>query len=226
MKKLFKWKMKKKVRGIAAPYWEWFNRTRFVADRIKELGHEEIRVLDVGGTKKENLLRKMGIRNIVAANICNDADIITSGHKLPFKDSSFECVTCIDTLEHIPQDIRGQLVQELIRVASRAVFIVAPVDTKENNRAEDIVLKHLSAGFIKEHRVFGLVDFEKIKLAVLEASRQGRVEIMKEADLDDLMYWVAMMLGDKVEVSELYQELYFLENKFHPRRKALSIYLK
>ena len=218
--------MLKRNSVIADYYWENYNRTLFVANKIKELGLKDFRVFDVGGTRKDNLLGKFGIKNITSLNIQADSDIVASAHQLPIKDRSFECVTCIDTLEHIPQELRLRIIRELIRVASRGVFIVAPVNSEENKRAEQLVLKYLSASFIKEHERFGLVDFDEIKHEIEDIKKEGKIELIKEGDLDNLMYWVAMMLGDKLEVSKLYQELYFLENKFHPRRKAISIYLR
>jgi len=225
LSRIFRWNKKRKS---AAPYyWEYYNRTHFVADRIRKLGPAaQGRVLDVGGTAKDNLLEKFGIRNVTSLNIDSDCDVVASGHKLPFDDRTFECVTCIDTLEHIPRELRLAVTRELVRVAGKAVFIVAPADTEENNRTEDIVLKYLgTCAFLKEHRRQGLVDFDEIKRGVEEMKKSGQVASIEEDDLDDLMSWAAMMIGNKVDVSDLYQELFFLENKFLPKRKALSIYL-
>jgi hypothetical protein len=212
-------------KGRSEFYWESYNRTLFVADRIKSLGAGGGRLLDVGGTKRDNLFARFGIGEITTVNILKDADIVSSAHDLPLEDSSFDCVTCIDTLEHVPVEMRPKIIRELVRVASKAVFIVAPVDSPENVRAEELVLKHLSAQFIKEHRAFGLVDFGRVRDELESIRRTGVIERIDENDLDDLMAWVILILGDKVEPSRLYQELYFLENRFHPRRKAVSVYL-
>ena len=40
----------------------------------------------------------------------------TTGHKLPFPDSSFDCVTCIEVIEHIPADLREATMREVWRV--------------------------------------------------------------------------------------------------------------
>ena len=224
MKKLFKWKKKKAP--VTEYYWEWFNRTFVVTNKIKQLQLKNYRVLDVGGTKRENLLKKMGIENVVSANIIDDADVRASGYDLPFKDRSFECVTCVAMLEHVPQELRGKIARELIRVASKAVFVSAPIASEENDRAEEIVLKYLAAGFVKEHRVFGLVDFDRLIPEIRSSVSMGKVSRIQEDDIDNLLNWVVMMVGNKVDVSQLYQELYFLENKFNPRTKVLSIYLK
>lgn len=40
----------------------------------------------------------------------------SSAEKLPFADESFDCVSCIETLEHIPADLRRQCLREARRV--------------------------------------------------------------------------------------------------------------
>ena len=45
---------------------------------------------------------------------------------LPFGDSSFPVVSCIDVLEHLAINDRPRAVRELVRVASRAVLIACP----------------------------------------------------------------------------------------------------
>lgn len=218
---------KKKNRRSAPHYWEYYNRTSFVADRIKGLNADGACVLDVGGNAKDNLLKKFGVPDVLALNIEPDSDVVASGDKLPFGDRTFECVACIDTMEHIPKDMRTAVARELIRVARKGVFIVAPVNSEENNRAEELTLKYLSTcGFLKEHRIRGLVDFDEMRRGIEGMEGSKRIVRVEENGLDDLMSWTAMMIGNKVDVSDLYQELYFLENKFLPKRKALSIYLE
>ena len=45
---------------------------------------------------------------------------------LNFPDKSFQVVSCIDVLEHLPIDVRDRAVDELVRVASRAVLVACP----------------------------------------------------------------------------------------------------
>lgn len=50
-------------------------------------------------------------RNLPAADLYSD-----SAQHVPFPDASFDCVTCIEVLEHIPQNLRAQVLAEMRRV--------------------------------------------------------------------------------------------------------------
>ena len=41
------------------------------------------------------------------------------GEKIPFKDSSFDIVISVDTLEHVPSEKRSLMIDEMLRVAHR-----------------------------------------------------------------------------------------------------------
>jgi SAM-dependent methyltransferase len=46
-----------------------------------------------------------------------DADIHQGyGFQLPFSDAGFQCVSCIEVIEHVPQEYRPQLIAEIRRV--------------------------------------------------------------------------------------------------------------
>lgn len=46
-----------------------------------------------------------------------DADIRQGyGFELPFGDNEFDCVTCIEVIEHVPREYRASLVAEVLRV--------------------------------------------------------------------------------------------------------------
>jgi SAM-dependent methyltransferase len=45
---------------------------------------------------------------------------------LPFSDRAFPVVACVDVIEHLPLNARKRAVQELVRVAGRAVLITCP----------------------------------------------------------------------------------------------------
>jgi hypothetical protein len=53
--------------------------------------------------------------------------IRTDPGPFPWHDAAFDTVVCVDTLEHMPADVRGAFVVELARVAARRVFISCPI---------------------------------------------------------------------------------------------------
>ena len=52
---------------------------------------------------------------------------VSGAQHLPFADESFECVTCIETLEHIPRALRSQCLLEIQRVLKRGGRLVLRV---------------------------------------------------------------------------------------------------
>lgn len=206
--------------------WEWehHNRICFVSERIKKLQISNPRVLDVGGATGNNLLIKFGINHVVTLDIDPGADITASADNIPLEDNSYDIVTCIDTVEHIPKDVRKQVVREIVRVASKAVFLVAPKESEENILAEQLVLKYIKTQFIEQHQIHGLVDFDEIESLLKSMQEDGIIKSYEKTPLDDLLNWVTMMTRGYVDNTRIYQEAYFLENGFFPKRIGLSIY--
>ena len=151
-------------------------------------------------------------------------DIIRISARMKW-DDAYDIVTCIDMLEHVPRKIRRKIIGEIVRVASKAVFLVAPVDSEENYRAEQLVLKYTKNQFIKEHQSYGLVNFEEIESVLRDHQRNKKIKYYQRNEIDDLLNWVTMMIQNRVSKYKIYKEAYFLENQFCPRRIALSIYL-
>ena len=59
--------------------------------------------------------------------------VIGSSEHLPFKSSAFEIVVSCDTLEHIENQERERVIQELVRVASEKIIIACPCNTDAAN---------------------------------------------------------------------------------------------
>ena len=205
-------------------YWEYYNRQIFVSEGIKKFGLERARVLDVGGATGNNLLKRFGIKNVTTLDIEKKADIVASAADMPLDDASYDVVTCIDTMEHIPANDRDKVVRELVRVAARMTFLVAPILSPENNEAESLVLKYRDCSFVKDHQVHGLVDAHRIRSLLGELVEQGTVDRFEEVALDDLHSWVLLMTRGFASELTLYKEAYFLENKFFPKRFGFVIY--
>jgi len=62
---------------------------------------------------------------------------------LPFQDRAFPAVSCVDVLEHLPPEARGQVIRECVRVASRTILIAFP--SGERSRRFDLEYRQACA---------------------------------------------------------------------------------
>jgi hypothetical protein len=89
-----------------------------------------------------------------------------SGLDLPYPDGSFDVVTSLDTLEHIPNANRPRFLSELQRVARYAVLLINPIQSIEADLAEETLNEYIrwildaQQEQLAEHRQFGLPDFQ------------------------------------------------------------------
>jgi len=85
----------------------------FVQEQIKDL--DKPKTLDVGSLNVNGSLRELfedytGLDMREGDNV----DVVANSHELPFKDESFDCVTCVETLEH--DDNPFKTLEEIYRV--------------------------------------------------------------------------------------------------------------
>ncbi|MBL7703062.1 MAG: class I SAM-dependent methyltransferase [Ferruginibacter sp.] len=50
--------------------------------------------------------------------------------QLPFEDGSFDCVTCLEVIEHLPVNVYEQALKELVRVSGKYIIISVPYEEK------------------------------------------------------------------------------------------------
>jgi GT2 family glycosyltransferase len=90
--------------------------------------------------------------------------IRASGAKLPFRDSAFDLVCSLDTLEHIPGEQRPAFLSELLRVTRDGLYLAFPFDSASNRWAESVMVEYANVALknpipaLLEHRQFGLPD--------------------------------------------------------------------
>jgi 2-polyprenyl-3-methyl-5-hydroxy-6-metoxy-1,4-benzoquinol methylase len=99
-------------------------RSRFVAERFRPWLKDSL--LDVGCYEAplREILQDVKYTGI---DIVGRPDItlnLETCERLPFEDNSFECVTCIDVLEHL--DNLHRIFDELIRVTRNSVIVSLP----------------------------------------------------------------------------------------------------
>lgn len=122
-------------------------------------------ILDVGGGV--DALNKF-IKNKVVVSNLQSGDVLADGRNLPFKDNSFDIITSIDVIEHVPKKDRKKFAQELMRVARKKIIISAPLGTKQHIEAEKKLLelfkaKKMKSDFLEEHIKRGLPAFSEMK---------------------------------------------------------------
>jgi glycosyltransferase involved in cell wall biosynthesis len=94
--------------------------------------------------------------------------IRASGVQLPFRDGAFDLVCSLDTLEHIPDELRPAFLSELLRVTRDGLYLAFPFDSASNRWAESVVVEYADVVLktpipaLLEHRQFGLPDRESI----------------------------------------------------------------
>lgn len=147
-----------------------------VAQQIKTFDDAPVAVLDVGGgsgTIREFLDPKRYRLYVLDINIQTLAGIDDSrlgiiagdGCCLPFKDNSFDVVTSIASLEHVPDAMKADYCRELKRVAKRYVIIHCPADSSDGGFQGTIY----DAKFLEWYRR----RFKKDELNTLEHLNSG-----------------------------------------------------
>jgi hypothetical protein len=187
-------------------YWESLNRFDWVTSKIKELNLENSRILDVGGATGDNILRSQFGYNVDTLDVLPNADIVCSATEIPLGSDSYDLVTCIDMLEHVPKEIRQRIIDEMIRVAKFAVLIVAPQDSSANRLAEDLVLSYTKSMFVRQHKEHGLLNTEETLKLLNIYLEQGRISSFQMDQIDDLRTWVMCMTAGYVNVSDIFEK--------------------
>jgi hypothetical protein len=120
-------------------------------------------VLDVGGVPGR-LETYLGGAVVVTANLEGPADVVFDGRHLPFPERSFDGITSIDVLEHLPGHARGAHVDELRRVARRRIVLSTPFGSPAHIESERELadwyerLTGARHRFLDEHLAYGLAD--------------------------------------------------------------------
>lgn len=118
-----------------------FSRYHLIKEVVKTFFKEKrIEILDIGG--KQNLLFSMLKHENLPYNLTvidvlppdestKDYEYIQGDAcKMTFEDNQFDAVVSADTLEHIPDDKKNDLVKEAIRVSKNLIVIAAPFYTE------------------------------------------------------------------------------------------------
>lgn len=138
--------------------------------KIGELIKSTHTVLDVGGGLNK-LSQFCSPKTIVVANLKNSmekSDVLIKKDRLPFAKNSFDVVTAIDVLEHVPKDERTNFLRHLYEVARERVVLSFPVGNNKHLEYEKQIQNWLKNKkkeviYIKEHQKYGLPTTSEIK---------------------------------------------------------------
>jgi SAM-dependent methyltransferase len=145
--------------------YDTFERHRMVA---KLISNGSSSVLDVGGGEK--VLERFAGKPVVVVNL-GQGDVRANGLFLPFAYSTFDTVTSLDVLEHVPPDQRCAFLKELLRVCRSQVVICAPYGSPEHMLSEKRVLDQIhregsSDQMLMEHVENGLPTLETFQSCI------------------------------------------------------------
>ena len=77
-------------------------------------------ILDIGSSKWN--YPKERFKNVITLDLQPPADVIGNVMNLPFKDENFDCVICLETLEHVENPIKAM--DEIYRVLKHGGIFV------------------------------------------------------------------------------------------------------
>ena len=105
-------------------------------------------------------------RSVTALTYVNTKKREASIDELPFADKEFDCVTCLEVIEHLPETIYQKSLDELARVSKQVVIISVP----NNEKLEDSYTKCPNCLSIFNYELH-LRKFDKQKLQQLMSAR-------------------------------------------------------
>lgn len=144
--------------------------------------NERIKVLDVGGgsPEREGQFYWLPLKHVFAGtslvidriHIEKDDYLQADGLGLPVKNGSFDVVSALDVIEHVPEKNRSQLFLELCRVSKSSVVLSAPFRDEKIQRAEELLFEQIKRQYnishqqLLEHKEYGLPEIESVHLAL------------------------------------------------------------
>lgn len=200
-------RMNEPLTSIGFDQYERHAVTRDVLERARErLGRASLRVLDVGGAASA-LSRFLPGDRVISIDVLPSSHgeyVRGTGAALPFKDGSFDVVTCHDTLEHVPPALREPFLREMARVAAEMVLVQGPFDRPGVADAERTVMASArealgpeadTVRFLEEHAAHGLPDLDAT-VAVLR-DMGFAIGVIPNGRLDE--WFLKMLVRDRLQ---------------------------
>lgn len=156
------------IRNKLLPY-DLYERHTVVGQLLqKALGsNSRHTILDVGGRKA--LLDRFLPYQTFSINPDATGHVLGDGGRLPFAPNAFDAVVNIDTLEHLPSQIRLPFIQECLRVSQQIVIVAAPYGSQAHIQLEQALNEQYRQvvgrphHYLSEHVEFGLPNPEQLE---------------------------------------------------------------
>lgn len=141
-----------------------YQRYQSIAAILDRIGEESLTVLDAGGALGYLHLFAPRHHVTVIDRTWEDwpGSLKYSESTIPFSDRSFDVVTAVDTLEHVPAPERASFIRELCRLARKAVLVCGPFNDPDVAESEAVLREFLTHHmgrkdrFLEEHFQNGL----------------------------------------------------------------------
>jgi Methyltransferase domain len=155
------------LRNLSMPY-DLYERHTVVSQLLQQTMPPDANalVLDVGG--RTGLLDRFLPYQTITVNPDGTGLILGDGLKLPFAANSFAAVVNIDTLEHLPAEIRLPFIEECLRVSQKQLIIAAPYGSdghiqleKELNKLHQKIVGRPHQ-YLSEHVAYKLPNPEQL----------------------------------------------------------------
>ncbi|MCA9427073.1 MAG: class I SAM-dependent methyltransferase, partial [Candidatus Omnitrophica bacterium] len=183
-----------------------------VSEICDRLGVDENHtVLDVGGGTGR-LVQYLKSDLVFTVDPYGDGEnhIRASMEDLPIPESSYDVVIQIDSLEHVPDEIRERALREMSRVAERFMIWIGPVDSELAVEAEeDLCASHREffaekeMEWLSEHRIHGLPSKDLVTKTLNEGMRDSR----QWMSFPLRKWWTYMRLDQQLEAGMFQPEL-------------------
>lgn len=167
--------MGEEVAGILEIDFDRTSRHAILGQIVTQILPEGGSLLDIGGA--EGLTAQfLPHHRIVALDLSPSGriDVQASAAALPFPDGSFDAVSGLDLLEHVPIALRPALLSEATRVSRDLVVLAGPyddagvADTEARVQATFVELFGTPNVWLEEHADCGLPDFQACAVQLQE----------------------------------------------------------
>jgi len=144
------------------------SRHRLLANVVEELLPAGSAILDIGGSEGLTA-RFLPQYRIVTLDLrdAEELEVRASAAALPFRDGAFDAVAGLDLLEHIPAELRRDVMSEAARVAGELVVFAGPyedpgvADVEAHVQQFFLELFDTPNQWLAEHHEFGRPDFDE-----------------------------------------------------------------